>query len=65
MHISIFSEDIGGYTAMDTVQGRNSGLEFWIGVPEWMRMDIDYPWVETELDKNQKECKYRKDKTLT
>jgi len=50
---------------MDAVRGRNSGLEFRIGVPEWMQMDIDYPWVETELDKDQKECKYWKDKTLT
>jgi hypothetical protein len=50
---------------MEIVQGRKSGPEFWIGVPEWMRMDIDYPWVEMELDKDWKECKYRKDKTST
>jgi len=50
---------------MDTVWGRKSGLEFRIGVPERTRTDIDYPWVEMELDKNQKECEYRKDKTLT
>jgi hypothetical protein len=50
---------------MDTVRGRKSGPEFWIGVPEQMRMDIDYPWVETELDKDRKECEYREDKTLT
>jgi hypothetical protein len=28
-------------------------------------MDIDYPWVETELDKDWKECEYQKGKTLT
>jgi len=50
---------------MDTVRGRKSGLEFQIGVPEQTRTDIDYPEVETELDKERKECKYRKDKTLT
>jgi hypothetical protein len=27
---------------MDTVQGRKSGPEFWIGVPEQTQMDIDY-----------------------
>jgi len=50
---------------MDTVRGRKSGPEFRIGVPERMRTDIDYPWVETELDKDWKECEYREDKTLT
>jgi hypothetical protein len=50
---------------MDAVRGRNSGLEFRIGVPEWTQTDIDYPWVEMELDKDRKECKYRKDKTST
>jgi len=50
---------------MDTVQSRKSGMEFQIGVPERMQTDIDYPWVETELGKDRKECKYRKDKTLT
>jgi hypothetical protein len=39
---------------MDTVRGRKSGPEFRIGVPERMWMDIDYPWVETELDKDWK-----------
>jgi len=62
--ISILSEDIGD-TATDAVQGRNSGLEFQIGVPEQTWTDIDYPWVETELGKDWKECKYRKDKTST
>jgi hypothetical protein len=50
---------------MNTVQGRKSGLEFQIGVPEWMWTDIDYPWIAMELDKDQKECKYWKDKTTT
>jgi len=50
---------------MDTVRGRESGPEFRIGVPERTRTDIGYPWVETELDKDRKECKYRKDKTST
>jgi len=50
---------------MDTVRGRKSGPEFRIGVPERTWTDIDYPWVETELDKDRKECEYRKDKTLT
>jgi len=50
---------------MDTVRGRNSSLEFWIGVPERTQTDIDYPWVEMELDKDWRECKYRKDKTST
>jgi len=45
---------------MDTVQGRKSGPEFRIGVPERTWTDIDYPQVETELDKDRKECKYRK-----
>jgi hypothetical protein len=50
---------------MDAVQGRNSGPEFRIGVPERMQTDIDYPQVETELDMDWKECEYWKDKTLT
>jgi hypothetical protein len=50
---------------MDTVQGRNSGPEFQIGVPEWMWTDIDYPWVEMELDKDWKEYEYWKGKTST
>jgi len=34
---------LGGYTAKDTVQGRNSGPEFRIGVSERTQTDIDYP----------------------
>jgi hypothetical protein len=36
-------ETWSGDTAKDTVQGRNSGLEFQIGVLERTQIDIDYP----------------------